>query len=85
MNFFSKFLPVSSKLDSFSQKLFFKSDLGPNCLQRLSAGDLSHRLVKMYVFFLFCFSISKCLQLQIKISTLRVRVKNKTKTVLLLV
>ena len=38
-----KFFRVSNSLDPDQDQHFVGPDLGPNCLQRLSADDKSHR------------------------------------------
>ena len=45
-SFFLKILRVSKSLDSDQVRHFFRPDLGPNCLQRLSADNSSRQSVK---------------------------------------
>ena len=45
---------VSSSLDPDQARQFVGPDLGPNCLQRLSADDTSRQKVKQYFLFNHC-------------------------------
>ena len=45
--FFSNRTGVSSRLDPDQVRRFLEPDLGPNCLQRLSADDTSRQRVRL--------------------------------------
>ena len=48
-NSFRNTIEVSNSLDPDQAPSFVWPDLGPNCLQRLSADDISRQIVKMLV------------------------------------
>ena len=46
-NSFRNTIRVSNSLDPDQARRFVRPDLGPNCLQRLSADDTSRQIVNM--------------------------------------
>ena len=75
-NSFRNNIRVSKSLDSDQARLYVGPDLGPNCLQKLSADDTSRQRVKVLSFFVGPDLGPNCLQRLSADDSSRQRVKN---------